>query len=167
MTKEILQYYIDNSYLPMKQFTLGKLNVGAYSEGYAKDKDGWYCYTVSERQHISKHYYETEQDCIDETFNRLKFALENEHQDLPELQTEETNIWSEEDQRAWLETEVNDDIGTKEALELCSEKMGFEKDIYKMIIQSSFQEIVDLNILSYEQIQVLDIVWYELNDDEE
>ena len=167
MTKEILQYYIDKSYLPMKSFTLGALNMEQYAEGYAQDENGWFVYEVTERQYVHKDYFETEQDCIDETFSRLKFALANEHQGLPELETEETSIWSEENQRAWLEKEVNDNMGTKEAFELCSEKMGFEKDIYKMIIQSSFQEIVDLNILSYDQIQVLDIVWYELNDDEE
>ena len=100
MTKEILQYYIDNSHLPWHQFTLGKINIDAYSEGYAKDEDGWFCYRVSERQHVFKHYYETEQDCIDKTFRRLKFALELEDQSLPELKTEETAIWSAEDQRA-------------------------------------------------------------------
>lgn len=165
MNRELLQQYIDKSYLPMKSFTLGVLDMSQYAEGYAKDENGWFVYEVTERQYVHKDYFETEQECIDEVFVRLKFALENEKQTLPDL-TETTPIWSEEEQREWLEKEITDDLGTKRALELCSEKMGFAKGIYAMMTHSSFEDIVEQNILDYEQIQVADIVYSELNDED-
>lgn len=163
MTKEKLQSYINNTTLPMIRFSLGEQIKTPYSIGYAKDEKGWYTYEVSERQDIFKEYFETEDKCIEDVLNRLKFELKNTNQTLPDLeQTGEG--WIEEKQRAWLNEEITDSLNTKESLIKCSEQLGYGTDIYKMIVNSSFEDIINLKIINYEQVQVLDIVYYEIND---
>lgn len=143
----------------MIRFSLGEQIKTPYSIGYAKDEKGWYTYEVSERQDIFKEYFETEDKCIEDVFNRLKFELKNTNQ------TEEG--WTEEKQRKWLEAEITDSLNTKNSLIKCSKQLGYGTDIYKMITNSSFEAIINLKILNYEQIQVLDIIYNELNDTKE
>jgi hypothetical protein len=85
MNKEQLQAYIDNSYLEQYNFALDKFTTAYYTTGYAHDENGYYIYDVDERQNVHKHYKASEQECIDEVFEDLKFTLTNLHQSLPDL----------------------------------------------------------------------------------
>lgn len=66
---------------------------------------------------------------------------------------------AEDGQRAWLDRHISDNLGTREALLKCSEKLGLGDDIYRMITNVPYGSILNLGILDFEQIQVLDLAY--------
>lgn len=96
--KDKLEHYINKSFTD-RHFYVDKLSTQQYAIGYAHDEKGYFTYKVSERQSVSKHYKQSEQECIDSVFKSLKEELEANNQSLPDL-TEfmaETIDYSEND----------------------------------------------------------------------
>jgi len=79
MTKDDLQQYIilTKAEFPMLQYYLGELSTQIYAKGYAKDRHGWYVYSVNEKQKIDKKYLLSEQECIDVLFRIVELNLKN------------------------------------------------------------------------------------------
>lgn len=159
--------------IPFVPIHLGHDSRQQYAIGYSNDDNGYYTYSVDERQLVHKEYHKDKQECLQKIIEEVRFELENNGQVLENLSMDangEITWLSKEDAGSneidWVNKEIDDNLGTKQALQKCCETLGCTS-IYTMLKTKSFREIVDTNILNYEQTQVLDIVHSEVNEQED
>ncbi len=156
--------------IPFVPIHLGHDSREQYAIGFSSDANGYYTYSVNERQIVHKKYHKDKLECLQKIIEKIRFELENNGQALENLSIDTNGevTWiskgtANSNELDWVNKEIDDSLGTKQALQKCCETLGCP-NIYAMLKTKSFKEIVDTHILNYEQTQVLDIVHSEVNE---